>query len=546
MSEFDVILAMPYRFVDHPSFPEGILKRSLEAEGFRVGVIETPFWQEKQPFTALGRPRLCFAIVSGPVDSLVLNYTSARKRRRQDLYQTGGQAYFPGRPPSIKFKIRPDRALIVFANRVREAFPKVPIVIGGIEAGQRQFSHFDFVQEKIRRSVMLDSRADLLVNGRGEKQMVAIARSLATGKASGELNLPGTSRVVAAGEVDHACLVELPPGGEVEHRPELILELQIRLEKALAEGKGIFQRQQDRLVVRFPPESYRADDLDRIYDMDYQRRHPAGDMEATPALLMNLFSVTSHVGCGGGCSFCALAGHEGRTVISRSKESLLREIHRLTSHPRWKGVVSDIGGPSAEMYGADCDQGGCGRDSCLVPDRCRRFPGLDRFRDLLASARAVPGVKKVFLGSGVRYDLMLKDPALLEEIMRFHCGRFLRIAPEHTETRVLGMMRKPDFAVLEEFTSLFFSIDRRLSRPIELAPYLIVGHPGETLADVREMKKKLRRLRLARSDVQIFTPSPGTLATAMYVAEKSPQGESIPVEKNVRELLRRKALLTEE
>jgi uncharacterized radical SAM protein YgiQ len=540
-AEYDVILVQPYPFSDHPSFPEGILKRALESAGFSVGVIETPFWQETADFAALGRPALYFAVVSGPIDSLVLNYTSGRRRRREDLYQIGGLAFFPGRPPDIKFKVRPDRTLTVFCNRLRQACPGVPLVIGGLEASLRGFAHYDFQEDKVRRSVLLDSRADLLVHGSGEKQAVAIARLLRQGTAAAEIDIPGTARLWPA-LPQEKIVVELPSCEAVQAEPALLLRAQLLVNEAAAAGKAVAQRHANRWLVQNPAERYSGADLDHAYGLPYERRHPGRD-GFSPALRMNLFSVTAHRGCAGGCAFCSISQCEGRRVVSRSSESILAEIRSLARHSEWRGVVSDIGGPSPEMYGADCDVPACGRRSCLLPKSCPGFPSGAAYLDLLRRCRSQPGVKKVLLGSGMRHDLLLSQPELLEEILREHAGGFLRVAPEHTEDEVLDLMGKPRFAVFAEFVGLFRRLNRRLRRPVELAPYLIVGHPGETAAMVPAMREKLRALGLKTCDAQIFTPSPGTLSTAMYHAELSPEGRPLEVEKDVRTLQRRKALL---
>jgi uncharacterized radical SAM protein YgiQ len=541
MSSFDVIFALPYPFSDHPSFPEGILRKALEVEGFRVGIIETPFWQEKKSFAAIGKPRLFFAVISGPVDSVVLNYTSSRKRRREDLYQVGGKAYFEGCPPSVKYKIRPDRTTIVFTNRIKELFRDVPIVIGGLEASLRCFAHYDFQQEKLRRSILLDSKAELLVTGMGEKQLVSIARILESAKMSERLTLPGTA-VVTKKLPESNRFVELPSFEAILEDGTKLLKAHFILERALVEGKGVAQKHGDRYVVQYPAEIYDRSDLDAIYDQHYSRTH-LGKKSYSPALRMNLFSVTSHRGCGGACSFCSIETHQGKKVISRSTESITQEIRRLTRHPEWKGYVSDIGGATAEMYGNDCEAETCPRPSCLYPDRCGMFSPGERYLELLRECRKLSGVKKIFLGSGIRYDVLLNNPELLEEILLHHCGKFLRIAPEHTEDHVLNLMRKPSFNTLESFVSLFNSINKKLKRKMELAPYLIVGHPGEKRADVTEMKKKLNFLGMNSTEVQIFTPTPGTLSTAMYYAECDLSLRSIPVEKAVGELMERKRLL---
>jgi len=534
---YDVIIVQPYPFADHPSFPEGILKRALEAAGFSVGVIETPFWQDADSFKALGRPALFFAVVAGPLDSVVLNYTAGRRRRREDLYQLDGQAFFPGRPPDIKFKIRPDRTLTVFCSRLRQAYRDVPLVIGGVEASLRCFAHYDFQEDKVRRSVLLDSRADILVSGNGEKQAVAIARLLQQGVPARELDIPGTARVWAQLPVEKNCL-ELPPCEEVQADPARLLGSQMLIQEA-GPGRALAQKHANRWVVQNPAERYDGADLDSIYGLDYSRRHPERT-EFSPALRMNLFSVTSHRGCAGGCAFCSITQSEGRRVISRSADSIFREIRTLTAHGEWRGVVSDIGGPTAEMYGSDCLNASCARADCLRPQACSQFRSGEPYRQLLRAARALPGVKKVMLGSGVRHDLMLRHPELLEEILGEHAGRFLRVAPEHTEDEVLDLMGKPRFAVFVEFVRLFQRLNRSLRRPVELEPYLIVGHPGETQAMVPAMREKLRALGLRTCAAQIFTPSPGTLATAMYHSGLSPAGKVLAVEKDIRVLQQRK------
>jgi len=541
MPAFDIIIVLPYLFSDHPSFPEGILKKVLEKEGFSVGILETPFWQKKESFAALGKPKLCFAIVTGPVDSILLNYTSLRKRRNEDLYQDDGRAFFPGCPPSIRYKIRPDRATLVFAGRIKELFPDTPIVIGGIEASMRRFAHYDFQQDAIRRSILLDSRADILVTGMGERQMVEIASRLREGNHVREIVIPGTARIA-----------EPPPGAEFEEIPSYdessvdgskLLAAQLMLQRAMQQGKRIVQRYGSRAVIEEPPEVYNAPDLALAYDQDYSRAHLKPGLYS-PALRMNLFSITSHRGCGGGCSFCSIYCHQGKGILSRSRESVLRELRSLLKHPEWKGSVSDIGGPTAEMYGAGCKNDACLRQSCLYPDPCRKFGSPKAYLELLRDCRKVKGVKKIFIGSGIRYDLLLHFPELLEEMMVHHTGRYLRIAPEHTEDTVLALMGKPPFETLDSFVRLFNSINAGLKRKVELAPYLMIGHPGETPEDIISMKAKLKSLGMKTTDVQVFTPSPGTLSTAMYYAESSPVSYPVPVAKDVKELMRRKDFLT--
>lgn len=542
MSAYDIIFVLPYLFSDHPSFPEGILAAGLRREGFSVGVVETPDRSDPGAFSRLGKPRLFFAVVPGPVDSMVLNYTSLRKRRGEDLYQQGGNAFFDGRPRSIRNKIRPDRTVIEFSQRIRRDFKDASILIGGVEASMRRFAHYDFLQDGIRRSILVDSRADLLVAGMGERQMVQIARRVREGARLKELALPGTVRVVGeppGGEER----VALPSFEEIAAAPTELLGAQLALDRALSAGKGALQPHGNRFVVQEAPEIYSGPDIDAACGLAYSRSHP-GRKDFSPALRMNLFSVTSHKGCGGGCAFCAVGAHEGKRVLSRSVESILGEIREFRGHREWKGIVSDVGGASAEMYGSGCGEAGCPKDSCLHPERCPRMKAGKAYLELLRECRKIRGVRKIFVGSGLRHDLLLRNPELLEEIMVHHSGRFLRIAPEHTEDRVLWTMRKPPFEILEAFVRLFAGINRGLRRKIELAPYLILGHPGETPEDVVKLKRKLAALDLAATGAQVFTPSPGSVSTAMYVAGRSPRGEEICVERAVRELARRKAFLT--
>jgi uncharacterized radical SAM protein YgiQ len=542
MPKFDIIFVLPYIFSDHPSFPEGILKKTLEANGFSVGIIAAPFWQEPGAFSGLGPPNLFFAIIPGPVDSVVLNYTSTRKRRKEDLYQEKGSAFFPGYPPSIKYKIRPDQTIIVFANRIRQVFKDSPMVIGGIEASLRCFAHYDFQKDRLKRSILLDSRADLLVNGMGEKQLLAIASHAKAGASLKTLNLPGTAKVTKdiSGFTNY---VLLPSWEDLLKEPGKLMEAALRMESARMSNKGIVQRQVDRYVVAHPDEIYTSQDLDTYYGFNYSRTHPDGGVHS-PALRMNLFSVTSHRGCGGGCAFCSISPHQGKQVISRSESSILEEIERFNRHPQWKGIVSDIGGATAEAYGTDCTKPLCPKVSCFSKSPCQHLRSTGRFLQLLREARRIKGVRKIFLGSGIRCDLMLRNPELLEEILSFHSGKFLRVAPEHTGQTVLELMRKPGFHVFEEFVSLFNRLNRKMKRKIQLALYLIVGHPGETMEDVVTLAQHLKKLKLHTLDVQIFTPSPGTLSTAMYYSGVSTDFKRIPVEKNVKELMRRKEMVT--
>ncbi len=539
--DFDIIFLLPYPFSDHPSFPEGILKRYLELHGFSVGVIDTPFWQKTESFAVLGKPKLFFAIISGPVDSVVLNYTSTKKRRNEDLYQLNNETFFKDYPPSIKYKKRPDLVSVVFSNKIRQVFKDTHVVIGGIEASQRTFSHFDFQKEKIKRSILFDSRADILVNGMGEKQILKIARGVSSGKNISLMEIPGTSKITSdISELEK--LVVLPGHLDVEKYPEKLILLEKKLIEAKNTNKIAVQKVDNRYVIKYPGEKYNREDIDLIYGLKYKRTH-LNEKGFSHALNMNLFSITSHRGCGGGCSFCSISSHEGKKVISRSVESILNEIESLKKHPKWKGTISDVGGASAESFGTDCKVGLCNKNSCMFPQKCSQLKGINNYRDLLKTIRDLKDIKKVSIGSGLRYDLLVDHPQLLEDILLHHTGKFLRVAPEHTEDSVLSLMRKPSWDKFIEFYKLFNSINKNLKRKIELFPYLIVGFPGEKIKDVLEMKKKLRSLKLQTTDAQIFTPTPGTVATALYVSELSLDNKKISVEKDIKKVQHRKAIL---
>jgi len=544
MSRFDVIFVLPYTFADHPSFPEGILKRSLEYKGFSVGIIDRPFWQKPESFGVLGNPKLFFSIISGPVDSIVLNYTSSRKRRIEDQYQIDGKGFFENYPPSIKYKIRPDNTIIVFANKIRQIYKETPIIIGGVEASLRQFAHYDFQKDKIRRSILFDSRANILVSGPGEKQIIKIAEQLREGKNINDLDLNGTSKIVKNISSLHEK-IELPSFDDILNNKNKLAEAFLIKENGIRSGKIICQKNGDRYIVNYPNENYSDNELDSFYSMPFLRIH-SGSKKLSPALRMNLFSITSHRGCGGGCSFCSITLNEGKKIISRSTDSIIKEARSLMYHPEWKGIISDVGGPSAEMYGFGCNNKSCGKNSCLFPKSCSSLTKGDRYRELLKNMRNIKGIKKIFIGSGVRFDNLMDNEELLQDILTHHSGKFLRIAPEHTQDHILTLMRKPSFFKLSEFMKLHSYINKSLKRKIDVFPYLIIGHPGETFEDIREMKKKIRSLNLPLEDIQIFTPTPGTYSTALYYSEVTPDGNPIFVEKNIKELIKRKNYLTQD
>lgn len=506
---FDVILVSGEPYADHPLSPAGVIARVLDAEGLTVGVIECPDWKTKDDFLKLGRPRLFFGITSGSIDSMLVNYTPLKRERAVD--------------PNAPFQSRlPDRAVIVYANRIRELHKGARIVLGGIEASLRRFAHYDYWGDDVRRSILLDTRADILVYGPGELQVVEIARRLDRGE---DLDgIRGTSVIRA--EAPEGALV-IPSYEEVAADKDKFCEAQ----KRLTNRKTIAQKHANRFVVQYAAPDYTPADLDRVYGLPFSRRIP----ESFPELGMARFSVQTHRGCRGRCSFCALSLHQGDRIVSRSERSILEEIRRMTRHPEWKGFVDDLGGPTANMYGLD---------AAGIEEAHRRLIGLMR------AARKVPGVKKVFVRSGIRYDLAVESPEYVRELVRHHVSGLLKIAPEHVSDNVLRLMNKSGGRRrLEEFRALFASAAERTGgRPQHLKYYFMVAHPGTTEKEARELAAFLKELERSGEKpvegVQIFTPTPMTRSTCMYHTGKDPiTGEAVYVPRPYAEKKAQKRML---
>ena len=508
---FDVVLVSGEPYADHPLSPVGMIARVLDAEGLKVGVIESPDWTAKEDFGRLGRPRLFFGVTSGSIDSMLVNYTPLKRERAAD--------------PNAPFRSRmPDRAVVVYANRIRELRTGAPIVLGGIEASLRRFAHYDYWGDDVRRSVLLDARADVLVYGPGELQAAEIARRLDRGEPLDGIR--GTC--VIRPEPPEGALV-IPSFEEVKADKDLFCEAQ----KRLSNRRTIAQGHANRWVVQYPAPAVTTADLDRAYGLPFTRRIPEG----FPELGMARFSVQSHRGCVGRCSFCALSLHQGDRVVSRSEASVLDEIRRLTGHPEWKGQVDDLGGPTANMYGLD---------AAPAPAAQRRLLAL------LRAARKVPGVRKVFVRSGVRYDLALECPEYVRELVRHHVSGLLKIAPEHVSDKVLRLMNKSGGRrALDAFRALFAaaaSSVRKGGRPLHLKYYFMVAHPGTTDREARELADFLRELERGGErpveGVQIFTPTPMTRSACMYHTGKDPvTGESVYVPRPYAEKKAQKRML---
>ena len=514
----DVILISGDAYVDHPSFGAAIVGRVLEAHGYRVAIIAQPNWRKVDDFRRLGKPELFWGVTAGAMDSMVNHFTSAKKRRHSDAYSPGGQR-----------GLRPNRAVIVYANRAREAFKGVPIVIGGVEASLRRLAHYDYWSDQVRRSILLDAKADLLVYGMGERPVIEIAQRLARGEDLASLRDVAGTVVRIPPEEQPPNAVELPAYEAVaDDKRQFAEACKLHLTASYPGSRSqVVQRHGAEWVLENPaPAPLSQAELDAVYELPFTRRaHPSYDAQGgVPALESVRFSVTTHRGCFGGCSFCALALHQGRAIQSRSIRSILREVRGFKSMPEYRGIVSDLGGPTANMYGMTCKMAGrwpegqqCRRPSCIHPDVCRNLDAsLDAVRALMKAVREEAGVRKAFVASGVRHDLALRDKAYLRDLVEHHVGGHLKIAPEHVAPDVLELMRKPPFAAFLEFVETFSELSRQACREQYVVPYLMSSHPGCTLAHIGQLARFFKDRRWNVEQVQDFLPTPMTVSTAMY------------------------------
>ena len=542
---YDFLVVTADAYVDHPSFGTAIIARVLEAEGYRVAVLAQPDWHSAEAFRAMGRPRYGVFIGGGNIDSMVAHYTAAKKRRSSDAYSPGN-----------KMGLRPDRPTIVYANRAREAFPDLPVIIGGLEASLRRFAHYDYWDDAVRRSILFDAQADLLVYGMGERATREIARRLAGGAAADSLtDIRGTA--YAAKEPDCRFENVAVPSFEavVSDKRDYALATKIEYEEHdPIRGKAILQRHGDRtLVVNPPAVPLSREELDFVAELPYAREvHPMYDSLGGVAAIEEVrFSVTHNRGCFGGCNFCSLAFHQGRMITSRSHESVVREVEGFTRDPKFKGYVHDVGGPSANFRHPSCQQqlknGMCKNRSCLAPTPCKNLdPSHTDYLALLRKVRAVPGVKKVFVRSGIRFDYLLceKNSEFLSELVRYHVSGQLKVAPEHCSAQVLDYMGKPHFEVYERFREKYQRLNQRYGLEQYLVPYLMSSHPGCTLSDAVELAVFLNRTGRQPEQVQDFYPTPGTLSTCMWYTELDPRTmEPVYVAKSPHDKALQRALL---
>jgi uncharacterized radical SAM protein YgiQ len=519
--QLDIILVTGDAYVDHPSFGTALIGRVLWDAGFTVGIIAQPDWTTSADFTELGKPRLFFGISSGNVDSMVNNFTPNLKRRSHDVYSPRG------------IPKRPDRATIVYTNRVHELFPDTPIVLGGIEASLRRFAHYDYWQDRVRQAILADAPADLLVFGMGERQVVEIARRLASGETIASLrDIRGTAFRMEIAEWRSKRpegIIELPGFTEVaQNRTSYASAFAMHYrEQDPIRGRPVAQPHPKTVVIQNPPAlPLSTKELDHIYDLPFSRRAHPSYREGVPALEPVQFSITSHRGCFGACSFCALTHHQGRIIQSRSSASIIREVTRMTRMPEFKGIVQDVGGPTANMYCLSCDlwekHGAC-RDKHCSPS-CKNLDTSHRHQGkLLNNLREIPGVKKVFIGSGIRYDLALADDSgYLEMICDHHVSGHLKVAPEHVIKNVTDVMNKPDREVFDRFCERFEKLQKGKKKRQYLLPYFMSGHPGCSVKDMVELAVYIRDHQLYTEQVQDFTPTPMSVSTCMYYTSLNP------------------------
>jgi len=610
----DIILVTGDAYIDHPSFGMALVGRLLEAQGYRVGIISQPDWLSADAFRALGQPTLYFGVTAGNMDSMVNRYTSDRKTRSDD-------AYTPHGAPNK----RPDRAVTVYAQRCREAYPGTPVIIGSIEASLRRIAHYDYWSDTVRRSVLPDSKADLLIFGNAERALLEVTQRLAKGEKiadirdvrgtgfmvsrdwkpadnwlevlSTELDTPGAidahvdpyamtpngptaqtpegaaltqaapvriipraERLAARQDVRERTVIRLPDYDQVKNNPSFYAHASrvLHLESNPGNARALRQAHGERDVwLNPPPIPLSTPDMDGVYDLPYARApHPSYGDAKIPAWEMIRFSVNIMRGCFGGCTFCSITEHEGRIIQSRSEESVIKEIEAIRDKtPGFTGVISDLGGPTANMYRMACKsetiEKACRRLSCVFPDICDNLntdhtPLIHMYR----RARALPGIKKVLISSGLRYDLAVRSPEYIKELVQHHVGGYLKIAPEHTEAGPLSKMMKPGMGAYDRFKTLFEAASKSVGKKQYLIPYFIAAHPGTTLEDMLNLALWLKKHDFRLDQVQTFLPTPMALATTMYHTEKNPlkkvlggKGESVEVVKQGRMRRLHKAFL---
>ena len=521
--QLDFVIVTADAYIDHPSFGTAIISRVLESKGFKVGIIAQPNWKTTEDFMKFGKPRLSFLVNGGNIDSMVNHYSVAKKPRARDLYSPGGEMGH-----------RPDRATIVYCQKIREAYGQVPIMIGGIEASLRRFAHYDYWDDKIRRSILFDSRASILMYGMGEKQIVRIADKLRDGVPVNEItDIPGTCYI--SSEYDEQNSVLIPSYEEcVESKSKYAVSCRLQYyEQNPYIGKTLVQKHGDKYLIQNPPmPPLETDELDEVYALPYMKNyHPMYEkLGKIPAIEEIKFSITSNRGCFGGCNFCALAFHQGRIVQTRSHESILKEAVEYTKESDFKGYIHDVGGPTADFRQPACEKqlkkGVCTNRQCLFPKPCKNLNAdHEDYLELLEKLRKIPNVKKVFIRSGIRFDYVEadKDSRFLEELAKYHVSGQLRVAPEHVSDRVLSYMGKPEHQVYQKFLADFEKANKKTGKKQYVVPYFMSSHPGCTLKDAVKLAEYVRDMGFMPEQVQDFYPTPSTMSTCMYYTGIDPR-----------------------
>ncbi len=545
IEQLDFICVTGDSYVDHPTFGTAIISRVIEAEGFSVGILAQPGFRNANDMQKLGRPKYAFMVSSGNIDSMVAHYTVAKRKRSDDAYTAGGKA---GR--------RPDRALTVYCKLIREAYPDIPIIIGGLEASLRRFAHYDYWDDAVHPSILCSTTADLLVYGMGEKQTIEIVHRLASGESVDTMtDIRGTCYLTDP--VNTPFTSAQCPDFDAVCRDKKLYAKAAKIQMAEQDevrGKTIIQRHGKKMLVQNPPmTALNGEELDRIYELPYMRTyHPSYESEGgVPAIKEVEFSITHNRGCFGACNFCSIAFHQGRKVTCRTHESVVREAQEMTKNPHFKGYISDVGGPTANFRQPSCamqkEHGLCKEKKCLAPRPCKNLiADHSDYVSLLRKLREIKGIKKVFIRSGIRYDYMLcdSDDTFFKELVRYHVSGQLRVAPEHCSANVLDKMGKPHIEAYRIFLKKYREETAKIGKEQYLVPYLMSSHPGSTLNDAIELALFLKEAGIHPDQVQDFYPTPGTVSTCMYHTGIDPiSGESVFVPKTPEEKAMQRALL---
>ena len=545
-SDVDFVYVTGDAYVDHPSFGVSIISRVLEAEGFRVAILSQPDFRSCDDFKRFGRPRLGFLVTGGNIDSMVAHYTVSKKRRSYDYYTAGG-----------KMGKRPDRAVIVYCNRIREAYGDVPIIIGGLEASLRRFAHYDYWDDRVRRSVLVDSRADILTYGMGENILIRLAKLLDKGVPVKKIrDVRGTVYLAKKGDPVHFESLEVGDYDELKSDKRAYAKafsIQYKNTDSV-HGKAIIEYYGDKMLVQNPPmPPLEREELDRVYALPYARDfHPDYIAEGgVPAITEVKFSITHNRGCFGACNFCAIAFHQGRAVRSRSEESVINEAKIIAAMPDFKGYINDVGGPTANFRYPSCDKqaecGVCPGKKCLAPTPCKNLKvDHTEYAHMLREIESIKGIKKVFVRSGIRFDYLIldEDDTFFRQLVTHHTSGQLKVAPEHCALNALTMMGKPPVEVFEKFKKKFFKLSEEAGLEQYLVPYLMSSHPGATMNDAVDMALWLKQWGYSPEQVQDFYPTPGTISTVMYYTGIHPMtGKNVYVTTDYHEKQLQRALL---